>query len=143
MAASIDRQLREMVFGDQQARKDLESILHPRIRQTMRQQLEALNAPYAILSIPLLLGDRPDGYGRSGAGRGLHGRGSNRTGLYTRPGRIGKVSALFWRPRAAATEKLRIADDVIDNSGPQEALIPQVEALHRRYLEQSGRTDIV
>ena len=35
-------------------------------------------------------------------------------------------------PRA---ERLAAADDVIDNSGPREALAPQVERLDRRYRE--------
>jgi dephospho-CoA kinase len=34
-------------------------------------------------------------------------------------------------PRA---ERLRHADDVIDNSGPPENLRPQVEKLHARYV---------
>ncbi len=39
-------------------------------------------------------------------------------------------------PREA---RLAAADDVIDNSGPLDALRKQVAALHRRYLEYSAR----
>jgi dephospho-CoA kinase len=39
-------------------------------------------------------------------------------------------------PRA---ERLAQADDVIDNSGPPEALAPQVERLDRRYRRLAAR----
>jgi dephospho-CoA kinase len=37
--------------------------------------------------------------------------------------------------QASRTERLAAADDVIDNGGELAALRPQVERLHRRYLE--------
>jgi dephospho-CoA kinase len=39
-------------------------------------------------------------------------------------------------PRAA---RLAAADDVIDNSGPLDALRPQVRALHERYVALAGQ----
>ncbi|MES9903356.1 MAG: dephospho-CoA kinase, partial [Sedimenticola sp.] len=49
------RRLREIVFRDDTARKKLEQLLHPIIRERMQQQLSKLTAPYAIFSIPLLI----------------------------------------------------------------------------------------
>ena len=52
----IDRQrLRVRVFNAPQERKQLEAILHPRVRQAMQQEIEDLHAPYCILAIPLLI----------------------------------------------------------------------------------------
>ncbi|MCP4128204.1 MAG: dephospho-CoA kinase, partial [Gammaproteobacteria bacterium] len=53
---SLDRQrLRNLVFDDETARKHLEQILHPLIRQRSQQRMATLNTPYAILAIPLLV----------------------------------------------------------------------------------------
>lgn len=52
----IDRQrLRARVFNAPQERRQLEAILHPRVRQAMQQEIEGLHAPYCILAIPLLI----------------------------------------------------------------------------------------
>ena len=51
----IDRaRLRECVFDNADARKKLESILHPIVHQKIRQQVEAITSPYCIVVIPLL-----------------------------------------------------------------------------------------
>ena len=132
---SLDRrQLREIVFGDPQAREDLESILHPRIRQTMRRRLEALSAPYAILSIPLLQETgQTDTVDRVLV---VDCTEEVQVERVCRRDRIGSenVRAIL-AAQSSRAEKLNIADDVIENSGPREALVPQVEALHRSYLE--------
>jgi len=132
---SLDRrQLREIVFDDPQAREDLESILHPRIRQTMRRRLEALSAPYAILSIPLLQETgQTDTVDRVLV---VDCTEEVQVERVCRRDRIGSenVRAIL-AAQSSRAEKLNIADDVIENSGPREALVPQVEALHRSYLE--------
>ena len=51
----IDRRgLRELVFADPARRKALEGILHPAIRAALEARLAAIEAPYAIVAIPLL-----------------------------------------------------------------------------------------
>lgn len=47
--------LRDYVFADPLARKQLEGIMHPAIYGEMQQRLAAIHAPYCILCIPLLL----------------------------------------------------------------------------------------
>jgi len=37
--------------------------------------------------------------------------------------------------QATRAQRLTAADDVIDNSGPPEALAPQIAALHDKYLD--------
>jgi len=51
----IDRtRLRELVFNDADARKKLESLLHPVVHQRIREQTAGLTSPYCIIVIPLL-----------------------------------------------------------------------------------------
>ena len=64
---TLDRAvLRRIVFSDAAARKQLEAILHPRIRREVELRLKQLHAPYAMIVIPLLVQrqDHPQGAGR-------------------------------------------------------------------------------
>lgn len=53
------RQLGELIFADQQARKDLEAIIHPWVRREMARQIDNLRVqpsppPAVVLEVPLL-----------------------------------------------------------------------------------------
>ena len=53
---SLDRAtLRDLVFEDGAARRRLEGILHPLIRAATLARLAALEAPYVVVVVPLLL----------------------------------------------------------------------------------------
>ncbi len=125
--------LRERVFGDPAARRRLEAIMHPRIREIMVRRLAGLNAPYAILVIPLLLetgqtdlGDRtlvvdlPESLQIERVKRRDH----------LEDARIRTILAA----QCDRSTRLNAADDVIDNQGDPEGLREQVEKLHQRYL---------
>lgn len=47
--------LRQLVFADEQKRKVLEAITHPKIREELAAQLRNASSPYVVLSSPLLL----------------------------------------------------------------------------------------
>ena len=47
--------LRAIVFGDPDERRKLEALLHPLIRARTLAQLETLEAPYAVVVVPLLV----------------------------------------------------------------------------------------
>ncbi len=130
----LRKALREIVFTDVQARKDLEAILHPLIRQRIDQQLGELSDPYAVLAIPLLI--------ETGASYQVDRilvvdcsaseqirRVSNRDGVSE-----AQVEAIL-ATQASREQRLKAADDVIENSGTIEELKPRVAALHRKYLE--------
>ncbi|MES9876617.1 MAG: dephospho-CoA kinase [Candidatus Sedimenticola sp. 1PA] len=130
----LRKALREIVFTDEQARKDLETILHPLIRQRIDQQLGELSDPYAVLAIPLLI--------ETGASYQVDRilvvdcsvseqvrRVSNRDGVSE-----AQVEAIL-ATQASREQRLKAADDVIENSGTIEELKPRVAALHRKYLE--------
>jgi len=56
-AGNLDRRaLRKLVFSDDDARLDLEAILHPRIGAETRRQAVAAPGPYQIIVVPLLVG---------------------------------------------------------------------------------------
>lgn len=133
---SLDRQrMRDLVFSDAAARKNLESILHPLIRQESALQLRACNAPYAILVVPLLI---EAGTNRTRTNRiavvdcdteTQVQRVMQRSGM-TR----GEVLAIMGS-QIPRQDRLAAADDVIRNDGDLSALEQQVRSLHARYIE--------
>ncbi|WP_426663130.1 dephospho-CoA kinase [Rhodanobacter aciditrophus] len=128
------RAMRRRVFADPTARRTLESIIHPRVRQWLHERALADTAPYCVLAIPLLA-ENIDHY-----------RWVDRVLLVDAPAeqqlarliaRDGIDEALARRmlaQQARREERLTLAHDVIDNSGDEAALDAAVLALHRRYL---------
>ena len=58
---TLDRQkLRDIIFTHAEQRQWLTALLHPLIRESIKQQLNILDAPYCIVVIPLLLEHRND-----------------------------------------------------------------------------------
>lgn len=130
--------LRELVFADSEARKRLEAIVHPRVHAILVQQLESARGTYAMLAIPLLVEtwqqyrwvDRVlvvDVEPEIQIAR-----------LLLRDGIDRKLAQEMLASQASRGERLALADDVIDNNGPIDALDAQVAELHRRYLESAG-----
>ena len=131
--------LRRRAFDDPTFRRDLEHLLHPLIAARLEDAVADFRAPYGILVVPLLL---------------------ERGGLRKRVSRVlvvdspeqEQIRRVQLRSGLAADEVRRIvatqlpraerlaqADDVIDNSGPRNALEPQVARLDRRYRELAAR----
>ncbi len=55
-AGNLDRSaMRRLIFSDDDARHDLESILHPRIGAETLRQLDAAQGPYQLIVVPLLV----------------------------------------------------------------------------------------
>ena len=131
---TLDRgKLREHVFGDATARARLEAILHPLIRAAAAREVAAWRGAYGLLVVPLLF----ERGGHSGLVRRVLvvdcpanvqvERVMARSGLAEAAVRAIMATQL---PRG---ERLARADDVLDNGGPREAIVPQVAALDRRY----------
>ena len=137
---SMDRaRMRSHVFGHPDARATLEAILHPLIRDETARQLAAATSAYAILMIPLLVeGARKDPRWRARFDRILVVDCSEATQVARVKARNGFDDDAVGRIMAAQAtreERLTHADDVIDNDGGLDGVEPQVEALHRRYLD--------
>jgi dephospho-CoA kinase len=131
---SLDRKaLGRIIFASQQQRERLEDILHPRIRDEVNRRLKALDAPYAVVVIPLLVETRyPIAVDRIlviDAPRDLQ-----LQRLVQRNGITAAEADSIISAQAANSERLAVADDVISNSGTLDALRDEVKRLHGQYL---------
>ena len=135
---ALDRRaLRARIFADAGARHRLEDILHPRVRSGLRERASAITGPYALLVIPLLV--------ESGAYDWVDRvlvvdvpREWQLARLIARDHATPELAAAMLDAQASRQQRLAIADDVLVNDGPLEALDARVDALHRRYLALAG-----
>jgi len=138
---SLDRtRLRERVFADPDARRHLESILHPRIRTRMREQLAAMPAdtPYAVFVIPLLFETGQ----QDTVDRVLVVEAAETVRIARVTGRDGVTEDQVRRILAAqcsAQDRAAGADDLISNEGSESELAAKVAALHEKYLALARR----
>jgi len=133
---AMDRaRMRELVFREPAAKRRLEAILHPMIRDATVAAATASTGAYVMLAIPLLV---ESGTWRQRVNRVLVidcpesvqvARVMARNGLAE-----DQVKAIMAAqvPRAV---RLAAADDVIDNGGTIESLVPQVDRLHGFYQQ--------
>jgi len=137
---ALDRKrMREHVFADPAAKKKLEQLLHPMIREESARRIavasEKNEGPYVVLVVPLLI-ESPD-Y-RSRVKRVLVVDAPEETQVERVRSRSGlsadEVRAIM-RTQVPRAERLAAADDVIDNGGARDALRKQVAALHQKYLQ--------
>jgi dephospho-CoA kinase len=129
--------MRRHVFADDGARRKLEQIIHPRVREWLHDRAMAQHDPYCLLAIPLLV-ENMDAY--RWVNRVLVVDAPPATQIARLVERDGIEAALAQRMldrQASRAERLAMADDVIDNSGDEAALDDAVMALHQRYLAQS------
>lgn len=126
------KRLRAAIFNDPEQRKQLESLLHPIIRNRMQEKLEKIDHDYVVLSIPLLLE-------------------ADQTGMVDRVLVVDvpeeeQIRRTIQRDGGSREDVLRImsaqisreerfsrADDVIDNAGSLTELEQQVGKLDRFY----------
>lgn len=134
---ALDRAaMRLRIFADAGARRRLEAIVHPRVRALLQQTCSAASGRYAIAAIPLLA----EGGGRTAypwldrilvVDAPVE---TQRARLMRRDGADAALAAGMIAAQATRAQRLAIADDVIVNDGPLDALGAHVQALHRRYL---------
>jgi dephospho-CoA kinase len=134
------RRLRERVFGDPAALRELEAITHPLIRQRILDWHAAQTAPYCILSVAILLEAGMDRL----SDRVLVVDVPVATQLQRLVGRDGIAEPLAQQmiaAQASRERRLARADDVLDNSGDPARLPAQVARLHALYLEIAARRE--
>lgn len=132
------RVLRQRVFSDAVARQRLEAILHPRIRALARERIAAQSAPYVILVIPLLvetgmtdLLDRVLVVDVSEA--------EQMRRVMVRDQIDEAQARSILSVQASRSERLALADEVLDNSADLAALAQRVAALHHNYLQRAAQ----
>lgn len=136
---SLDRRrMREVVFNDPKARRDLETITHPRIYVQMKTWRDAQGSSYCMLAIPLLLekgGKHPlvdrvlvvDATEEAQLQR-----------LIQRDRISERLAREIMGAQLSRRERLAMAQDVIDNTGNLDEVRSQVAALHQRYLQMAA-----
>jgi dephospho-CoA kinase len=138
---SLDRvRMRALVFEDPRARRDLESITHPRIRALLKSECIAAPGAYAIVAIPLLaetgsiaayewlsrilVVDTPVVVQRSR--------------LMARDGIDSALAARMIASQASREQRLALATDVVVNDGHLNDLAVPVAKLHSLYRQLAG-----
>ena len=133
---ALDRAaMRKRVFGDDAARKRLEAIIHPRVRESLARQCAQATSPYAIAAIPLLAE-----VGARAAYPWLqrilvvdvpvevqHAR------LIQRDGIDDSLADRMIAAQATREQRLAIADDIVVNTSTLDDLQRHVAALDARY----------
>ncbi len=132
---SLNRsELKAKIFSDPTAKKRLEDILHPSIRQRILQRVdEAIDTPYVVADIPLLVENNyPDYFDRVVVVD------------CTEAQQIARVKARdelpeaqiksIMKSQATRENRLAAATDVIDNTGDLSSLNTQIEKLHETLL---------
>ena len=131
--------LRALIFSDPEARRKLESILHPRIRQEADNAVAEVTSAYCILVIPLL------------AERGAYPNVDRILVVDVEPNT--QIRRLIARDKssevqakqalasqASREQRLEIADDILENSGSPGQARKAVAQLHRKYLALAKTT---
>lgn len=138
---SLDREkLGALVFADDEARRRLNGILHPRIQQASMAALASLqehSSPYLLYDAALLV--------ENGLHRMFPALVVVRADRATQLARLRERDGLSRQQAEARIEaqlpvdaKVAVADYVIDNDGSLEATRAQVEEVHRKLLERFG-----
>jgi dephospho-CoA kinase len=129
--------LRELIFKDPQQRVWLEGLLHPLIREEIRQYLARAESPYAILVSPLLLETTQHQMVQRVLVIDVPAAVQiERTVLRDKTNEE-QVRAIL-KAQASREERLSRADDVIVNDRDPAWLKSEVERLHHFYLTLRG-----
>jgi dephospho-CoA kinase len=139
---ALDRKrMRDHVFADPEAKRKLERLLHPMIREESQRRIAAAErekaGPYVVLVVPLLIESADY---RSRVDRVLVVDAPEETQIARVRARSNlsedEVRSIM-RSQVSRAERLAAADDVIDNAGARDALRKQVAALHQKYLQSA------
>ena len=136
---SLDRTaLRQLIFADATARAQLEAILHPDIRQRMRETAAQTDAPYCVFSIPLLIETgRTKEFDRVLVVEAPASLRRERTAHRSNLDRK-QIDAII-AAQASDEKRRQAADDLIVNDGSLDALGTKVKELHQQYLELASQ----
>ena len=130
------RALREHIFQSNDARRILESITHPAIRQSIIQQLQDAQSPYVILVSPLLFETNQHEL----TDHTLLIDASIELQIQRAAQRDGQNIEQIHRIIAAQMpreQKQQLADDIVLNDGYLEHLYAHLQPLHEQYLQRA------
>jgi dephospho-CoA kinase len=129
------KRVRDLVFADPAAKRSLERLLHPMIREESARRIAAAAGPYVVHVVPLLI-ESPDYRGRVDRVAVVDCPEETQVErVRARSGLSEEEVRAIMRGQVSRAERLAAADDVIDNGGARDALRKQVAALHQKYLQ--------
>jgi len=127
------RALRDLIFSNPGARRDLESILHPLIRADMESSADHAAGPYIVMAIPLLIeggpSDRVDRILVVDVDEAVQ-----LQRVMERDGCTAEQAHAILASQTSRSARLAAADDVLQNAGTVTDLRQAVDRLHERYL---------
>jgi dephospho-CoA kinase len=129
------RALRNLIFNDHEARKALDSILHPLIRAEMEREASIAAGSYIVMAIPLLV---EGGRAHEQVDRVLVvdvDEALQLRRVQARDGGSPQQAQAILASQASRATRLAVADDVLVNSGTVAELRQSVDLLHQRYLQ--------
>jgi dephospho-CoA kinase len=131
----LNRQaLRELIFDNPDAKRKLESITHPRIRELLINQCKAATSPYAIVAIPLLAEGNKSHY--DWLDRILvvdTSREIQKSRLLERDKISEELADKMLDAQASRCQRLAIANDVVSNMYDRQSLSESVQRLNLLY----------
>jgi len=126
--------MRQRVFGNDEDRRALEAITHPRVRAWLHDRVVADRGPYCLLAIPLLA-ENLDHYRWVDRILVVDAPEPVQLERLMRRDGIDETLARRMIERQARREKrLALAHDVIVNDGDEAQLDEAIATLHARYL---------
>jgi len=126
--------LRALIFSDPAARKQLESILHPRIRKEITRAITLIRSAYCIVVIPLFAED--GAYSNIDRVLVVDVKPAIQLDrLMRRDNSDRKQAQQALASQSSREDRLRLADDVLENTGTVAATRRKVKQLHQKYLQ--------
>ena len=137
--------LREIVFHHDEEKQWLNNLLHPAIRERMKQQLSEQTAPYTLFVVPLLIENKLTAL----CDRILVVDVSPQTQLARSAQRDNNNFEQIQRimnSQVSQQERLKWADDVINNDAELAQNLPHLQQkvleLHQFYLQQAEKKNV-
>ena len=131
---TLDRNaLRQRIFSDDDAREQLESILHPLIQDETIQRINTASGSYIVIVVPLLANSPL----REHIDRILVvdcDAATQIARLLARDAETVEQARRILAAQASREQRLAIADDVIHNNSTLAAVSTQVSAIHDSYI---------
>lgn len=138
---TLDRiKLGDIIFNDDKARMTLEDILHPVIYKEVDRQISEVTYPYCIIVIPLLIESQATNRFDRVLLVDIPEELQIKRTTHRDKSSIALVEKIM-KSQANRNERIKYADDIIDNTVKIEELKNSVELLHKRYLDLCGQND--
>jgi len=128
--------LRKIVFEDPEARKWLEGVTHPAIRDEIQQQLTHASSPYVVLSSPLLLESGQNTFAQYVVVVDVP-ESLQITRTMARDNNEESLVRAIMEAQLPRDKRCAAADQVISNDGTLAELYAKTDALHTQLLEHA------